>query len=480
MKTHAWLNNWTSLPDRFYQSVSPTPLDNAFFIHLNQHAADLLGLEQQHVANETSLACFNGEQLFPQLQPLATVYAGHQFGIFTSRLGDGRVVSLGQLNTKSGSLFEVQIKGAGLTAYSRTMDGRYALADAIREYLASIALSALGIPCTQSLCLIGSHTPITNADEYAALLIRVAPSHLRFGHFEYYYHHDDIDGLTSLFNSTIEQYFPELLGLNMNQRAIRFLEIVIVRTARLIAEWQSIGFTHGVMNTDNMLISGETIDLGTFGFMENYNPQFSPNPADEFNRYQFDQQVEVGRWNCLALAQVLTPLLTKPIVPSGLLRLYRSSYQQHYLAMMRAKLGLQLEQQDDIELVTSLEVMLTHTQCDYTEFFSDLALIDASNVESFHVQNLFGTARHRQQLNYWLCRYRSRLAIETVSNQQRYDMMNSINPQFILRKKQLDAVIYAAKKGDFSKLTALIEQLQNPFESRDQFEENDYNKMALA
>ncbi|MDO8828082.1 protein adenylyltransferase SelO family protein [Methylophaga sp.] len=461
MKTRAWYNNWQQCPDRFYRHVTPTPLDSAYFIHCNKLVAQSLGLDVDTVMSQTSLACFNGETVFPQLRPIATAYAGHQFGIYTATLGDGRTILLGQIEATDGQCNDLQVKGAGLTPYSRVMNGRYALAEAIREYLASAALKALGVPSAMGLCLIGSKTTLDENGTTAALLVRVATTHIRFGHFEYYYHRDDIDGLTRLFNFVVDQYFPELLKQTVRDRPLMFLEIVIVRTAKLIAQWQSLGFTHGVMNTDNMAISGDTLDLGPYGFITNYDPRFSPNTSDEFGRYQFDQQADIGRWNCLALAQALTPLLPKPVVPANLLRLFRQTYQQHYLALMRAKLGLQQNEHHDAELISALLAIISQTRCDYSNFFIDLSQFSAAPNDDN--QSLFETGQHRALLENWLQHYRARLGRESQSELHRQAMMKAVNPQVILREDMLSSVIKAANNGDFSELINVMHQLQNPF-----------------
>lgn len=374
MNTLPWTNFWLQRSPSFFRRVEPTPLAGPYFVHCNEQAARLLGLNAEDLGTETALRCFNGDQLLPSMQPIATVYAGHQFGIFTSRLGDGRAITLGQTQGANGETYEIQLKGAGLTPYSRTLDGRYPLGAAIREYLAGEALAALGIPCTRALCLLGSRTEIRrDRSGTAAILVRMARSHIRFGHFEYFHHRDEKDDLRELFVVVIERHFPELLDEAAEKWPLRFLETVIGRTARLIAAWQSEGFVHGVMNTDNMTLSGETLDLGPFGFMEAYDPGFSPNPTDDQRRYQYDQQPDIGRWNCLALAQAFTSLLPAPTIPASLLRLYRQTYKQHYLQAMRAKLGLQTQHPDDIVLVNSLLSALALSGADYAGFFRDLA-----------------------------------------------------------------------------------------------------------
>ncbi|MGR9117461.1 MAG: protein adenylyltransferase SelO family protein, partial [Gammaproteobacteria bacterium] len=401
MKTLSWQNRWLNASKAFYQRVEPTPLAAPYFIHCNERAAELMGLTPGQWQGQSTLSCLNGEYLAEGMEPVATVYAGHQFGIYTTKLGDGRAIVLGEVQGQDGTGYEIQLKGAGLTPYSRTLDGRLPLASAIREYLCGEALAALGIPSSRGLCLLGSGTVIQRErQETAAILVRMSRSYIRFGHFEYFHHSDDFDALREFFVFIIEQHFPELLNEPAENRPLRFLERVIQRTARLVAEWQSQGFTHGVMNTDNMTVSGEALDLDQFGFMEAYDPTFTPNPGDDQNRYQFDQQPDIGRWNCLALAQAFSSLLPRPTVPAGLLRLYRQSYQQHYLHRMRAKLGLITQHEGDRELVNGLLSILTRTGTDYPSFFRQLC--DYEPVKWGNKQD------YRPLLRTWLEVYRER------------------------------------------------------------------------
>jgi uncharacterized protein YdiU (UPF0061 family) len=456
MNTLPWTNLWLQRSPSFFRRVEPTPLAGPYFVHCNEQAARLLGLNAEDLGTETALRCFNGDQLLPGMQPIATVYAGHQFGIFTSRLGDGRAITLGQTQGANGETYEIQLKGAGLTPYSRTLDGRYPLGAAIREYLAGEALTALGIPSTRALCLLGSRTEIRrDRSETAAILVRMARSHIRFGHFEYFHHRDEIDDLRELFVFVIEQHFPELLDEAAEKWPLRFLETVIGRTARLIAAWQSAGFVHGVMNTDNMTLSGETLDLGPFGFMETYDPGFSPNPSDDQRRYPYDQQPDIGRWNCLALAQAFTSLLPAPTIPASLLRLYRQTYQQHYLQAMRVKLGLQTQHPDDIVLVNSLLSALALSGADYAGFFRDLACFKPGHDMTYSAP-----------LQNWLASYQDRLSLEKASPGERRDGMNRVNPCYVLRAHLLDQVEQKAEKGDFTELERLLKLVQNPYEEQ--------------
>ena len=451
-------NSWFDIPESFYSCVDPTPLQSPFFVHYNHQLGQDLGLD---IEDRCMLECFNGENLLPNMHPIASVYAGHQFGIFTSQLGDGRAILLGEIHTENGHKYDLQLKGAGLTPYSRTMDGRYSLRGAIREYLASKALAGLGISSTQALCLLGSESTMgKDKTDTAAILVRVASSHIRFGHFEYFYHRDDFVGLQTMFDYVVDQHFPQLLNEPAEHRPLLLLQTVIIRTAKLIADWQSVGFTHGVMNTDNMTLSGETLDLGPFGFMETFDSAFSPNSSDDQQRYQFDQQADIGRWNCLALAQAFTPLLKTSVIPASLLRLYRQTYQQHYLANMRAKLGLQVEHAEDNDFITRLLLLLHQNQIDYTRFFRGLAQHQLENNNLC----LFKEVTTKPSLVKWLDDYQQRLAIETASSIQRQKQMNSVNPSYILREHVIEQVIHSVEQGDFSKLDKVMSLLDKPFD----------------
>lgn len=456
INTLQWTNHWLQRSPSFYRRVDPTPLAAPYFAHCNAQAARLLGLNAEQVSNDEALRCFNGDALPPGMQPIATVYAGHQFGIFTSQLGDGRAITLGETQGVNRQTYEIQLKGAGLTPYSRTLDGRYPLGAAIREYLAGEALTALGIPCTRALCLLGSGTEIRRErGETAAILVRMARSHIRFGHFEYFHHRDDIDDLRELFVFVIERHFPELLNEAAEKWPLRLLETVIERTARLVAGWQSVGFVHGVMNTDNMALSGETLDLGPFGFMEAYDPGFSPNPSDDQQRYQYDQQPDIGRWNCLALAQAFTSLLSSRTIPAGLLRLYRQTYQQHYLQAMRAKLGLQTQHPGDVDLVSNLLSALARCGTDYAGFFRDLACFEPGRGLTYSAP-----------LQSWLDSYQDRLSLEKSPPGERRERMNRVNPCYVLRGHLLDQAVQSAGQGDFTELDRLVTLLQNPYEEQ--------------
>ncbi|MFZ2313538.1 MAG: YdiU family protein [Methylobacter sp.] len=463
MKNLSWSNPWLQLSDCFYRPVQPTPLDNPYFVHCNPYAAQLLGVSVEQLTNEATLRCFNGNDLLPEISPIASVYAGHQFGIFTSQLGDGRVILLGEVQDSNGNRYEIQLKGAGITPFSRTLDGRCPLGSAIREYLGGEALAGLGIPSTRALCLLGSSTEVRREHiTTGAILVRMARSHIRFGHFEYFHHRGDLENVKILAEFVIEQLFPELLNEPVALRPLRLLETIVERSAHLLAGWQSVGFAHGVINTDNMTVYGDTLDFGPFGFMETYDPEFSPNPGDDLSRYQFDQQCEIGRWNCLALAEAFSSLLPARIIPAKLLRLYRQNYHQHYLLRMRLKLGLKTQNPDDTGLLDALLETLRHGKIDYALFFRRLAEFDAQGKN----QEFCALTTEPAILTGWLDSYRDRLSLEKTPVHERRTLMNQVNPCYVLRSHLLHKSVNSAEQGDLTEFYRLLMLLQNPFEEQ--------------
>jgi uncharacterized protein YdiU (UPF0061 family) len=292
------------------------------------------------------------------------------------------------------------------------------------------------------------------------MLVRMARSHIRFGHFEYFHHKGDFENVKNLTTFVIEQHFPELLNEPTDLRPLRLLETIVERTACLIADWQSEGFTHGVVNTDNMSILGDTLDFGPFGFMETYNPEFSANASDDLARYQFDQQPEIGRWNCLALAEAISSLLPSRTIPAKLLRLYRQHYHQRYLQRLRLKLGLRTQHPDDNKLVEALLTTLQQGNIDYALFFRHLANFNTQNINPA----LYALTTDADKLTEWLTLYHDRLILENVPPQERQKQMNQVNPCTVLRRHLLDQSINDAERGDFTAFYRLLTLLQNPFE----------------
>lgn len=453
-------NSWTRLPSHFYSRVAITPLKNPVLVSSNSRLGIELGLSPEQLNAPGLLACLNGEQLMPGMEPMAWVYAGHQFGVFVPQLGDGRAILLGELINDRGRRYDLQVKGSGPTPYSRGFDGRAVLRSCIREYLAGEALWALGIPTTRALCLFTSDTQVQRERiEQGTALVRVARAHQRFGSFEFHHYRGDHDSVRLLADYVIELHFPQLLNTTATLRYRELLLEVVRRTARLMAHWQAVGFTHGVMNTDNMSVLGDTIDYGPYGFMEYYQPDYCPNHSDHEGRYAFQEQVEVGRWNCLALAEALSSLLPGGDNTMAVMSLYRDSFRQHYLQLMRDKLGLSTSHDGDGELVVSLLAVLTASGADYSRFFRTLSRF-RRNGDNRDLPDLWpGHAG----LAAWLDSYRQRLHLEDGDDARRSDAMNRVNPNYVLRNYLVQRAIELAERGDYREVDRLLMLVQDPF-----------------
>ncbi len=317
LETLQFDNTFARLPEVFYAKVTPTPLKSPFLVAFNPDAAALLDLDPEEARRPEFAGCLAGHYLPPGSEPLAMVYAGHQFGAYVSRLGDGRAILLGEVRNSRGEKWDLHLKGAGLTPFSRDDDGRAVLRSCIREYLCGEAMHGLGIPTTRALCVVGSEEEVLREQvETGATLLRLAPSHVRFGHFEFFYWRRQFDHLKTLADYVLAQHFPELVG--RPDSYARFYHEAAVRTARLIAEWQAVGFAHGVMNSDNMSVLGMTLDYGPFGFLDAYDPAFICNHSDHQGRYAFHNQPDIGYFNLRCLAQALTPLAPDEAIKAGL------------------------------------------------------------------------------------------------------------------------------------------------------------------
>jgi uncharacterized protein YdiU (UPF0061 family) len=457
----------TALSPRLYATTETERFPQAAFIHVNSQLLAQLGLDQQLFVSEDNLSLFTGMGTFAQLQPISTVYAGHQFGIYTSQLGDGRVHILGDVVARDGASWEVQLKGAGATPYARGNTGRMSLAEAITEYLGCEAMAGLGIASTRGLALIQHSWQSASTQAGECILLRTAPSHLRFGHFEYLHNQGDLSLLKDLVDHVITQHYPELLQVAESNRYLQFLYSVTQRTARLLAHWQAVGFVHSVMNTDNMSILGLTLDYGVFGFMPAYDPAYSPNANDDQNRYAFDQQVEVARWNCLALGEALLELLPGKRIPAALLRHYRQVYTDTWLALMRRKLGLLQAHADDGRLIAELLELLHQHEVDYTRFFrrfSHVGRFGEAVMEG--LIPVWGTA-----FQTWYKGYRQRLRLESLATQERMSTMLAHNPRYILRQELLDqAIARVEQTQDIATLQDLLLVLKTPYAEHEKYE----------
>ena len=428
--------------------------------------SDLLAAEMglgAWLESDDALSTLAGNRAPGGRTPLATVYSGHQFGVWAGQLGDGRALLLGEADTPAGRL-EVQLKGSGLTPFSRMGDGRAVLRSSIREFLCSEAMHALGIPTTRALAVVGSPLPVRRETvETAAVVTRVAPSFIRFGHFEHFAHTaNDPATLRRLADTVIAHHYPALQAEPQPYAAL--LREVTLRTADLIAQWQAVGFCHGVMNTDNMSILGLTIDYGPFGFLDAFDPGHICNHSDHQGRYAWARQPNVAFWNLHALAQGLMPLIGDSDAALAALEPYKTAFPAALTARFSAKLGLNEARADDAALVDALLRCMADSRADFTIFFRTLAGFDsAPGAANDPLRDHF---LDRAAFDAWGLLYGERLRAESSIDAERAVRMNAVNPKFVLRNHLAETAIRKAGEGDFSETQRLLRVLQRPFDEQ--------------
>ena len=457
----AWPNRFLELGSAFFTPLPAERLPEPHWVARSDTCAELLGLPADwwQRADLNALDVLSGNALWPGMQTLASVYSGHQFGVWAGQLGDGRALWLGEMATPQGPM-ELQLKGAGRTPYSRMGDGRAVLRSSIREFLCSEAMQALSIPTTRALCVTGSALPVRREQtETAAVLTRVAPSFIRFGHFEHFSHHDQHAALKRLADFVIEHHYPECRDAALP--VVALLEQVTRRTAELMAGWQALGFCHGVMNTDNMSILGLTIDYGPFGFLDAFDPGHICNHTDHQGRYAWARQPNVGFWNLHALAQALLPLIGDSDRALGALETYKAAYAQAMLQRWSAKLGLQTSDEADQTLIDDLLKRMGADKADFTITFRRLAAFDSKpGASNDTLRDLF---LDREAFDAWGLRYAVRLRAELSIDAERALRMNRVNPKFVLRNHLAEVAIQNAQAGDFTEVSRLLNVLQQPF-----------------
>lgn len=449
-------NTYFSRLPGFYTALTPTPLKNARLLYHSEPLAQELGLDASWFSPENN-PVWAGERLLPGMQPLAQVYSGHQFGVWAGQLGDGRGILLGEQQLADGRHLDWHLKGAGLTPYSRMGDGRAVVRSVVREFLASEALHHLGIPTTRALTIVTSDEPVyREREERGAMLLRAAESHVRFGHFEHFYYRQQPNQVRQLADYVIHKHWPQLEG--EPDRYARWLTDVVERTARLMAHWQTVGFAHGVMNTDNMSILGLTIDFGPFGFLDDYQPGYICNHSDYQGRYAFDNQPAVAFWNLHRLAQALSDLMSTEVLQTALAA-YEPALMAAFGERMRAKLGLFTQDKRDNDVLTGLLGLMANEGRDYTRTFRLLS--DVQQEE--RVSPLRDEFIDREAFDRWYQGYRERLVQEGVSDAQRQAAMKAVNPRIILRNYLAQQAIDGAEKEDTAILRRLHQALRDPY-----------------
>ncbi len=461
-------NTFSRLPDIFHSRLNPTPLPHSYLVSFNASAAELINLDVAEVERADFTEYFIGNRLLPGSEPLSMLYAGHQFGYFVPQLGDGRAILLGEIQNSAGEYWDIQLKGAGITPFSRNGDGRAVLRSSIREYLCSEAMHGLGIPTSRALCIVGSDAEVYRETiESAAVVTRLSPSHVRFGSFEVFAYRNQHEPIALLADYVIAKHFPDIS--DAPDKYLRFLNEVITRTANLMAKWQAVGFAHGVMNTDNMSILGLTFDYGPFGFMENYDPGFICNHSDHGGRYAFDQQPQIGLWNLSCLAQALTPIIAVEEAQEALEN-YEPTFFEHYTELMGKKLGLTNVSKEDISLITPLLEMMRASQLDYTNLFRSLGLFKfAPDEKNSELRDQFVD---RPAFDAWVEVYRTRLQSEPGTDEERKARMDKANPKYILRNSMAQsAIALAERERNFSEVDRLLVLLSRPFDEQPEMED---------
>jgi uncharacterized protein YdiU (UPF0061 family) len=455
----AWHEGFAALGPAFGTRLAPTPLADPHLVSVNRKLAAELGLDAGLLAGPEGVAAFTGNERLAGSQPFASVYSGHQFGVWAGQLGDGRAILLGAIDTPQG-LQELQLKGAGRTPYSRMGDGRAVLRSSIREYLCSEAMHGLGIPSTRALLVTGSPQPVRREEvETAAVVTRVAPSFVRFGHFEHFSSREQHDELARLADHVIDNFYPECRHSERfgGNAYAALLEQVSERTAAMVAQWQAVGFCHGVMNTDNMSILGLTIDYGPFQFLDAFVPNHICNHSDESGRYAFNRQPNVAYWNLFCLGQALLPLIVEQELALAALESYKTVFPRALENRMRDKLGLADAQPGDRELVEGLLTLLARDRVDYPLFWRRLSRWVAGGALE-PVRDLF---LDREAFDGWRTQYDARLPQDRAAAGT---AMLRTNPKYVLRNHLCELAIRQAKLGDFSEVETLLSLVQAPFD----------------
>ena len=462
---------FAELGDAFSRVVRPQGVPAPRLCLVSLDAARLLAVDATpHESADAQgwAELFSGNQPPPGCDPICTVYAGHQFGAWAGQLGDGRTHLLGVVPAPDSSQnggyahWEVQIKGAGRTPYSRHGDGRAVLRSSIREFLCSEAMWHLGIPTTRALCLVASPLPVARERmETAAVVTRLAPGFIRFGHFEHFAYTGQLTALRTLTDWTIAQFYPECS--QAANPALELLKAVVRRTAHLMAQWQCVGFIHGVMNTDNMSILGWTLDYGPFAFMDGFDPDHTPNTTDRFGRYAWARQPGIARWNLMALAQALLPLIGHPQSAIDAVEGFDATFSNSMRDLLQRKLGLGDVRPGDDELVDRWLAAMAESRADWTLAFRLLAQLSTipGGAVPAAFQSVFAT--RPEGMRAWIVDYRVRLQANESTDAERRASMDAVNPRFVLRHHLAQHAIARAESGDFAAAQNLMDVLRNPY-----------------
>lgn len=468
-----------------YSRVLPTPVQAPRLIAYSREVAELVGLTEADCQTPEFAEVMAGNRLIPGMEPFAACYGGHQFGNWAGQLGDGRAISLGEVVNPRGERWELQLKGAGKTPYSRHADGRAVLRSSLREFLCSEAMFHLGVPTTRALSLVGTGEPVLRDILYngnprfepGAVVCRVAPSFLRFGHYEIHASRDDRALLEKLVEYTLRVHFPELEGPRPDVY-VTWLNEVARRTAVMVVHWMRVGFVHGVMNTDNMSILGLTIDYGPYGFLDDYDPRWTPNTTDaEGRRYRYGQQPRIAMWNLARLAEAIYPLVGSVEPLEGVLEVYSRTLAEQQTRMLADKLGFVDWRAEDQALFDALGEVLSLVETDMTIWYRRLATWPGAGADPIeHFRDAYYdpeqlSSEGRDRVRAWLGRYEERLGNDGVPAEERRARMNATNPKYVLRNYVAQLAIDRAEQGDPSLVAELLEVLRRPYDEQPEHEQ---------
>jgi uncharacterized protein YdiU (UPF0061 family) len=459
-------HSYSTLPGSFHIRIEPTPVPNPQLVVFNTTLAEDLGLDPGAIEPHAA-TLFSGNQLPEDAQPIAMAYAGHQFGMFVPRLGDGRAILLGELRDRDGILRDVQLKGAGRTPFSRNGDGRAVIGPMLREYLISEAMHALRVPTTRSLAVVTTGETVYRDEPLpGAVLTRVASSHVRVGTFQYFAARGDGEALRQLADYVIARHYPA--AREADSPVLAMLQEITERQVALITDWMLLGFIHGVMNTDNMALSGETIDYGPCAFMDHYDPKTVFSSIDHSGRYAYTNQPAIAQWNLARFAETLLPLIDPDMEKSVALATQAvapviEKFDSRFLAGMRRKLGLSVPMDGDAELVRDLLTTMERSRADFTLTFRRLTLLAADPAKRSDSRELFGA---ESGLEGWLENWQQRLARDPQASPERVATMQAASPKFIPRNHRVETALRSAEKGDYSPFRTLLRVLQRPYDEQ--------------
>jgi uncharacterized protein YdiU (UPF0061 family) len=478
-------NEIRQISKALFSYVKPTTPTEPKLIHASEEVAELIGISADEIQSEEFVNVFSGKEILQETKPYAMCYAGHQFGNWAGQLGDGRAINLTEVEHNN-QYFTLQLKGAGKTPYSRTADGLAVLRSSIREYLCAEAMHYLGVPTTRSLSLILSGDEVLRdvlyngnpAYEKGAIVCRVAPSFIRFGSFEMLTARNELKNLKQFVEYNIKYYFPEITG-EPKEQYLQFFKTVADKTREMILHWQRVGFVHGVMNTDNMSIHGITIDYGPYGWLENFDPNWTPNTTDSQNRrYRFGNQPQVAQWNLFQLANSLYPLINEAEPLEKILESFITDFNSDYTKMILSKLGLLTPSENDAEFITYLESNLQLSETDMTIFYRNLNKIKKSDSAEKALEAIKDAFYKPEEIKdtikdnwlLWFTDYLERLNLENTSDEERIQLQNSVNPKYVLRNYMAQLAIDAADKEDYSLISELYELLKTPYDEQPEYE----------